>query len=52
MEDQILPIDKIYVPVKRRATLNEETVKILALEILKKVRKCLYKFEGMEVALF
>ena len=34
MEDQILPIDKIYVPVKRRATLNEETVKILALEIL------------------
>ena len=39
MEDQILPIDKIYVPVKRRATLNEETVKILALEILEEGQK-------------
>ncbi len=39
MEDQMLPIDKIYVPVKRRATLNEETVKILALEILEEGQK-------------
>ena len=39
MEDQILPIDQIYVPVKRRATLNEETVKILALEILEECQK-------------
>ena len=39
MEDQILPIDDIYVPVKRRATLNEETVKTLALEILEEGQK-------------
>ena len=39
MEDQILPIDNIYVPVKRRATLNEETVKTLALEILEEGQK-------------
>ena len=34
MEDQILPIDQIYVPVKRRATLDEDAVKKLAFEIL------------------
>jgi len=39
MEHQILPIDKIYVPVKRRATLNEDTVKNLALEILEDGQK-------------
>ena len=39
MDAQILPIDNIYVPVKRRATLNEETVKTLALEILEEGQK-------------
>ena len=39
MEDQLLPIEQIYVPVKRRATLNEETVKNLALEILEEGQK-------------
>ena len=39
MEDQILPIDDIYVPVKRRARLNEETVRTLALEILEEGQK-------------
>ncbi len=39
MDAQILPIDNIYVPVKRRATVNEETVKTLALEILEEGQK-------------
>ena len=39
MDAQILPIANIYVPVKRRATLNEETVKTLALEILEEGQK-------------
>ena len=39
MDVQILPIDNIYVPVKRRATVNEETVKTLALEILEEGQK-------------
>ena len=39
MEDQLLPIEQIYVPVKRRATLNQETVKNLALEILEEGQK-------------
>ena len=39
MEDQPLPIDKIYVPVKRRSTLNVETVETLALEILEEGQK-------------
>ena len=39
MEDQPLPIDKIYVPVKRRATLNVETVETLALKILEEGQK-------------
>ena len=39
MDAQILPIDNIYVPVKRRATLNEETVRTLALEILEEGQK-------------
>ncbi|MEC7388305.1 MAG: ParB N-terminal domain-containing protein [Pseudomonadota bacterium] len=39
MDAHILPIDNIYVPVKRRATLNEETVKTLALEILEEGQK-------------
>ena len=39
MDTQILPIDNIYVPVKRRATVNEETVKTLALEILEEGQK-------------
>ena len=39
MDSHILPIDNIYVPVKRRAKLNEETVKTLALEILEEGQK-------------
>ena len=39
MEDQPLPIDKIYVPVKRRSTLNVETVEALALKILEEGQK-------------
>ena len=39
MEDQPLPIDKIYVPVKRRTTLNVETGETLALEILEEGQK-------------
>ena len=39
MDAQILPIDNIYVPVKRRATLKEETVKTIALEILEEGQK-------------
>ena len=39
MEDQIVPIDQIYVPVKRRATLNDDTVTSLALEILEDGQK-------------
>lgn len=39
MEDKILPIDQIYVPVKRRATLDEDAVKNLALEILEDGQK-------------
>ena len=39
MDAQILQIDNIYVPVKRRATLNEEAVTTLALEILEEGQK-------------
>ena len=39
MEAQILPLDNIYVPVKRRATLDKETVQTLALEILEEGQK-------------
>ena len=39
MDAQILQIDNIYVPVKRRAMLNEEAVTTLALEILEEGQK-------------
>ena len=39
MDAQILPLDNIYVPVKRRDTLDEETVQTLALEILEEGQK-------------
>ena len=39
MEDQTLSIDQIYVPVKRRAMFNEDTVASLALEILEDGQK-------------
>lgn len=34
MRPEIIPIDEIYVPVKRRKTLDETTVKALAESIL------------------
>jgi len=39
MKDEKIPIDEIYVPAKRRTTLNPETVEQLAAEILEEGQK-------------
>lgn len=39
MKDEKIPIEEIYVPAKRRATLNPETVEQLATAIMEEGQK-------------
>ncbi|GHD60099.1 chromosome partitioning protein ParB [Thalassobaculum fulvum] len=39
MKDEKIPIEEVYVPAKRRATLNPETVEQLAAAILEEGQK-------------
>jgi len=39
MSGEVLKIDDIYVPVKRRASLNEDTVNLIAESILEEGQK-------------